>query len=62
VVVAEADRAGRIVLEAGRSGAEDLRVERIAEDASALDPDQFLEPDTRPYQGILASPLSRFPR
>jgi len=62
VVVAEADTAGRIVLDAGRSGAEDLHVERIAEDASAQDPDLFLTPNSRPYQGILASPLSRFPR
>lgn len=62
VEVARADGDGRIALDAGDLPVSDLVVDRIAEGASAAPARTFLGARNRPYQGILASPLARFPR
>lgn len=62
VIVEQVDALGTIRLRLPGARVEQLAVDRIGRGASADGIDAFAIPGMRPYQGILASPLTRYSR
>lgn len=62
VLVLAADSFGKIILPMEGIRPEDLHIDRILPGSSTVEAESFLTKSTRPYEGILASPLSRYPR